>query len=103
MRAEDLVDLAVSMGIDSIKFMPLKGTVHLAEFVYLCRVAAEKRILSVEPAGGIAADNIVEIIQAVRETGISLLMPHIFGSTIDKETGRTLPKEVVKIINLVRR
>jgi 2-dehydro-3-deoxy-phosphogluconate aldolase len=102
-KVEDLVELAVSMGIESIKFMPLKGTVHLEELVYLCKVAADKGILSVEPAGGISADNIIEIVQAVRGTGISFFMPHIFGSTIDKQTGRTLPEEVRKIVNLVRR
>lgn len=103
MKVEDFVNLAISMGIESIKFMPLKGTVHLEELVYLCKAAAEKGILSVEPAGGISSDNIVEIIKAVKETGISLFMPHIFGSTIDKQTGRTLPDEVSKIVNLVRR
>ena len=103
MKVEDFIDLAVSMGIESIKFMPLKGRTHLEELVYLCKVAADKGILSVEPAGGISADNIVEIVDAVRDTGISLFMPHIFGSTIDKHTGRTIPSEVSKIVNLVRR
>lgn len=101
-KVEDLVDIAISMGIESIKFMPLKGTVHLDELVYLCRVAAEKGITSVEPAGGISADNIVEIVNAVKETGLGLFMPHIFGSTIDKETGKTIPEEVAKIVQLVR-
>ncbi|WP_066309491.1 KDGP aldolase [Bacillus sp. FJAT-29814] len=102
MRVEDLVDLAVSMGVESIKFMPLKGVTHLEELVYLCRVAAEKGIVSIEPAGGISADNIVAIVDAVRETGIPVFMPHIFGSTIDKNTGRTIPEEVAKIVRLVR-
>lgn len=103
MKVEDLMDLAVSMGVVSIKFMPLKGTAHLEELVYLCKVAAVKGNLSVEPAGGISADNIGEIVQAVRGTGVSLFMPHIFGSTIDKQTGRTLPEEVSRIVNIVRR
>lgn len=101
-RVEDLVDLAVSMGVESIKFMPLKGLTHLEELVYLCKVASEKGIVSIEPAGGISAENIVEIVNAVRDTGISVFMPHIFGSTIDKETGRTIPQEVEKIVSLVR-
>jgi 2-dehydro-3-deoxy-phosphogluconate aldolase len=101
-KVEDLVALAVGMGINSIKFMPLKGVVHLEELVYLCKVAAEKGITSVEPAGGISSDNIVEIVNAVKNTGISLFMPHIFGSSIDKETGRTIPEEVAKIVQLVR-
>ena len=101
-KVEDLVDLALGMGVESIKFMPLKGLTHLEELVYLCKVAAEKGIVSVEPAGGISADNIVEIVNAVRGTGIPVFMPHIFGSTIDKENGRTIPEEVAKIIRLVR-
>lgn len=102
MKVEDLVDLAVSMGVESIKFMPLKGVTHLEELVYLCKVAAEKGIVSIEPAGGISADNIITIVDAVRETGIPVFMPHIFGSTIDKNTGRTIPEEVAKIVRLVR-
>lgn len=103
MKVEELVDLALEMGIESIKFMPLKGTVNLEELVYLCKIAANKGIKGVEPAGGISADNILEIVSAVRDTGIPVFMPHVFGSTIDKETGRTIPKEVERIIQLVRR
>jgi 2-dehydro-3-deoxy-phosphogluconate aldolase len=101
-KVEDLVDLALSMGINSIKFMPLKGTTHLEELVYLCKVAAQKGITAIEPAGGISADNIADIVGAVRDTGIPVFMPHVFGSTIDKETGRTIPEEVAKIIAKVR-
>lgn len=102
MMVENLVDLAISMGINSIKFMPLKGTTHLEELVYLCKIAADKGITAIEPAGGISGDNIAQIVDAVRGTGIPIFMPHIFGSTIDKETGRTIPEEVVKILAAVR-
>lgn len=102
MKVEDLVDMAKSMGIESIKFMPLKGMTHLEELVYLCKVAAEKEITAIEPAGGISAENIFDIVQAVQGTGIPLFMPHIFGSTLDKETGRTIPAEVTKIIDQFR-
>jgi 2-dehydro-3-deoxy-phosphogluconate aldolase len=101
-KVEELVDLALDMGIEAIKLMPLKGTTHLEELVYLCRVAAEKGITAIEPAGGISSDNIAEIVHAVRKTRIPIFMPHIFGSTIDKETGRTIPEEVAKIIQSVR-
>ncbi|MEH7387444.1 KDGP aldolase [Bacillus sp. JJ1521] len=101
MRVEELVDLAASMGIESIKFMPLKGKTHLEELVYICKVAAKKGLNAVEPAGGISSENIVDIVNAVHLTGIPIFMPHVFGSTIDKETGRTIPGEVEKIIKLV--
>ncbi|MCA1035912.1 KDGP aldolase family protein [Bacillus infantis] len=98
MAAEELVELAAAMGIPSIKFMPLKGTIHLEELTYLTKAAAQKGIMAIEPAGGISESNITEIIAAVKDTGIPLFMPHIFGSTIDKHTGRTLAEEVAKIV-----
>ena len=103
LRVEELMDLAKEMGIQSIKFMPLKGTEHLDELVYLCQIAADRGIHGVEPAGGIDAGNIAEIVESVRKTGISFFMPHIFGSAIDKETGATIPKQVMEIIQKVRR
>lgn len=30
-----------------------------------------------------------------------IILPHIFGSPINKETGRTTPSEVEKIVHLV--
>ncbi|MRG84939.1 KDGP aldolase [Salinibacillus xinjiangensis] len=98
MKVEELVEIAQAMGIESIKFMPLKGEAHLEELVYLTKVAAQKGIRGIEPAGGISASNIKEIIQAVKDIEIEFFMPHIFGSTIDKETGRTIPAEVEKIM-----
>jgi 2-dehydro-3-deoxy-phosphogluconate aldolase len=102
LSVEELVNLAVALGVESIKFMPLNGFNHLDELVYLTKVAAKQGIKAIEPAGGISGDNIVEIVKAVEQTGIELFMPHIFGSTIDKETGRTKPDEVKKIVELVR-
>ncbi|PLR75950.1 imidazolonepropionase [Bacillus sp. V3-13] len=103
LTVEELVELAVYIGVESIKFMPLNGLEHLEELIYLCKVAARKGIKAVEPAGGISTDNIAEIVSSVQNCGIPLFMPHIFGSTIDKRTGETVPSKVAEIISLVRR
>ncbi|MBB6453696.1 uncharacterized protein (TIGR03581 family) [Salirhabdus euzebyi] len=97
-QVEEFVEIAKATGIESIKFMPLKGNVHLEELAYLTKVAAEKGIRGIEPAGGISAANIKSIIDAVKDYSIELFMPHIFGTTIDKQTGRTIPAEVEKIM-----
>lgn len=97
-KVEEFVEIAKATGIESIKFMPLKGETHLDELVYLTKIAAEKGIRGIEPAGGISSTNIKQIIHAVKEIGIEFFMPHIFGTTIDTKTGRTLPNEIVKII-----
>lgn len=102
LTVEEFVNLAVMLGVQSIKFMPVNGLVHLDELVYLTTVAADRGIKAIEPAGGISADNIVEMVKAVEPTGIELFMPHIFGSSIDKATGRTKPEEVRKIVQLVK-
>jgi 2-dehydro-3-deoxy-phosphogluconate aldolase len=98
MRVEEFVELAQAMGIESIKFMPLKGTIHLEELIFLTKAAAAKGIRGMEPAGGISVANIKEIIDAVKDIHIEFFMPHIFGSTKDKKTGKTIPSEIAKIL-----
>src|SRR5690625_3990653 len=77
------------MGIHSIKFMPLNGTVHLEELIKLTEIASKYGIKGVEPAGGITPDNIVDILEGVKHIDIEFFMPHIFGSAIDPVTVNT--------------
>ncbi|RDX02585.1 KDGP aldolase [Listeria kieliensis] len=96
-EVERLVDYCLEHQIPSIKLMSIRGTEHLDELVYLAKVAGERGIYGIEPAGGIAWDNIVPIISEVAETGIPFFMPHIFGATIDQATGRTKKNEIERI------
>ena len=100
-HTEIFLDIAKELGIESIKFMPLNGETHLKELVYLTKIAAQKGIRGVEPAGGIHSGNIKKIIESVQNIDIEFFMTNIFGSTIDNETGRTIPEEVNKIIKTV--
>ncbi|WP_269410192.1 KDGP aldolase [Lentibacillus daqui] len=98
---EEFIDIAAGFGIESIKMMPVKGTQHLGELIYLTKIAAAKGIRGIEPAGGIDANNIKDIVQGVKNIDIEFFMPHIFGSTIDKETGETIPSKVREILAMV--
>ncbi|MDF1508122.1 KDGP aldolase [Robertmurraya sp. DFI.2.37] len=98
-KVEEFVEIAHALGVESIKFMPLSGEVHLEELVYLTKVAAQKGIRGIEPAGGISAANIRTIINAIKSIEIEFFMPHIFGSTIDKVTGKTIPTEVAQVLH----
>lgn len=98
MQVEEFIEIARGYGIESIKMMPIKGTQHLEELVYLTRVAAAKGIRGVEPAGGIDVNNIKAILTGVKDIDIDFFMPHIFGSTIDKSTGATIPAKVSEIL-----
>ncbi|MGG0718327.1 KDGP aldolase [Robertmurraya massiliosenegalensis] len=99
LKVEEFVEMALALEVESIKFMPLSGEVHLEELVYLTKVAARKGIRGIEPAGGISKSNIKTIINAVKNIEIEFFMPHIFGSTIDQATGKTIPTEVAKILH----
>ncbi|SHE36823.1 2-dehydro-3-deoxy-phosphogluconate aldolase [Seinonella peptonophila] len=101
MSTHAFVDLVYTLGIPSIKLMPIKGLTHLDELVDLTRKAAYRGIEGIEPAGGISVDNIVNMVEAVQTSGIKLFMPHIFGSTIDPQTKRTIPEQVAMILEKV--
>lgn len=96
-QVEEFLEIAKSLGVESIKMMPIKGRQHLEELIYLTKVAAEKGFRGVEPAGGIDESNIGDILKGVWDIDIEFFMPHIFGSTIDKETGLTIPTKVKEI------
>lgn len=99
LKVEEFVEMARALGVESIKFMPLSGEVHLEELVYLTKVAARKGIRGIEPAGGISTTTIKTIIHAIKNIEIEFFMPHIFGSTIDQATGKTIPTEVAQILH----
>ncbi|MXQ52537.1 KDGP aldolase [Shimazuella alba] len=97
-NTEWLVEMIKELGIPSIKLMPVNGLMHLEELIHLTQVAAKKGIRAIEPAGGISKDNIKEIVNGVKNTGIELFIPHIFGSTIHPTTKETIPEEVATIL-----
>ncbi|MFZ3578023.1 KDGP aldolase [Virgibacillus sp. DJP39] len=100
MSVEEFIEVAVAVGIESIKMMPVKGAQHLDELIYLTKTAADKGIRGIEPAGGIDASNIGQIFNGIRGIDIEFFMPHIFGSTIDKQTGKTIPSKVEEILHV---
>ncbi|MBN2981866.1 oxo-acid lyase [Cohnella algarum] len=97
-----LLELAAMMNVVSIKVMPVKGLDHLDELVYIAQAAARRGIYGIEPAGGIHAGNVRELVAALLRTDIPFVMPHIFGNTIDPGSGRTLPEKVEEIVKPFR-
>ncbi|WP_188454890.1 KDGP aldolase [Virgibacillus oceani] len=99
MNAEEFLDLAAALGIESIKIMPVNGDEHIDELIHLTRLAGAKGIRGIEPAGGINASNIRNLVEGVKNIDIEFFMPHIFGATIDKQTGKTIPTKVREILD----
>lgn len=101
-HVEEFLEIASSLGIESVKLMPLNGIDHLEELIYLTKMAGAYGIRGVEPAGGIHLNNISQIIDGVKDIDIEFFMPHIFGSAIDPKTGETIPDTVKVIYKKVR-
>lgn len=99
---EEFLEISSSLGIESIKLMPINGVDHLDELIYLTQMASAYGIRGVEPAGGINLGNIKQIIDGVKDIDIEFFMPHIFGSSIDPNTGETIPDIVKEIYETVR-
>jgi 2-dehydro-3-deoxy-phosphogluconate aldolase len=100
-KIEDVVDICLESNISSIKFMSIEGEKYLDECAFVSEVAAKKGIYGIEPAGGIHSGNIMNITDTILATGISFFMPHIFGSVLDKHTGKIIPAEVEKLLQAI--
>ena len=55
-----------------------------------------------EPTGGIDLDNFREIMQIILDAGVKKVIPHIYSSIIDKETGNTRNEDVKKLMEIVK-
>lgn len=100
-EVERFLEMVSPMDLQSIKFMPVNGTDHLEELIYVAKKASDYGIRGVEPAGGIDSSNIQEIISGVKDIDLEFFMPHIFGSAIDPKTGATDPNIVEDIYQKV--
>ncbi|RMW42414.1 2-dehydro-3-deoxy-phosphogluconate aldolase [Lactiplantibacillus pentosus] len=96
------IALLKDMGGTSIKFFPMKGLAHEAEFKAVAQACAANNF-SLEPTGGIDLDNFEEILEIALDAGVKHVIPHIYSSIIDKETGLTRPEDVEALLEMMKR
>lgn len=100
------VDIAMGMmkdlGLPSIKFYDMKGRKHLEELKLVAAAAVRHGIPVMEPTGGLDADNIKEVIQICHDAGCEKIIPHVYSSVVDKETGLTRLDLVQSIYNDIK-
>ena len=96
------IALLKDMGGSSFKFFPMKGLAHKAEYKYIAKVCAANDF-SLEPTGGIDLENFEAILDIALEAGVTRILPHVYSSIIDKDTGLTKPDDVAKLFEIVKR
>jgi len=96
------IALLKDMGGSSFKFFPMKGLAHKEEYEYIAKACAANDF-SLEPTGGIDLENFEAILDIALEAGVTRILPHVYSSIIDKDTGLTKPDDVAKLFEIVKR
>ncbi len=99
--ADTVVAMAKEMGADSLKFFPMGGLKVAAELRAVAEACARHDFI-LEPTGGITLENFDEIMRIILDTGVRKVIPHVYSSIIDKETGDTRVEDVVTLMGKVR-
>ncbi|MDR0921244.1 MAG: KDGP aldolase family protein [Lactobacillales bacterium] len=96
---ETAIKLLQDMGGSSVKYFPMKGLAHIDEFKAVAEACAAFDFY-LEPTGGIDLENFEEIVEIAVHAGVKKIIPHVYSSIIDKETGDTKPEDVAKLLEI---
>ncbi|SJZ83699.1 conserved hypothetical protein EF_0839/AHA_3917 [Pilibacter termitis] len=99
---ETAIALLKDMGGSSIKFFNMKGLEHIEEYKAVAKACAENDFY-LEPTGGIDLENFEEIVQIAVDAGVKKIIPHVYSSIIDKESGDTKVEDVKTLIAMMRK
>lgn len=108
-EGDALVDVDTAMAMikdmeaDSVKFFPMGGLQSIEELKVVAQACVRQGVQLIEPTGGITPDNFEEILQVCLDAGVPYVMPHVYGSVRDKETGMTNINQVRKIYEVLER
>lgn len=96
------VRMMQDMGVHAAKFFPMGGETSLPELYVLATSAARNGMTLIEPTGGISLENFGVILQTCLEAGVPRVMPHVYSSIIDPQTGNTRPDDIVRLMEIVK-
>ncbi len=98
---ETAIRLLQDMGGSSIKYFPMKGLAHREEYEAVAKACAAYDFY-LEPTGGIDLSNFEEIVQIAVDAGVKKIIPHVYSSIIDKETGDTRTEDVKTLLAMMK-
>lgn len=99
---ETAIALLKDFGASSIKFFNMKGLAHIEEFKVVAAACAANDF-ALEPTGGIDLENFEEIVQIAVDAGVKKIIPHVYTSIIDPETGATRIEDVKTLLGLMKK
>jgi uncharacterized protein (TIGR03581 family) len=95
------IALVRDMGGNALKYFPMKGLKHEEEFRAVAKACGEEGF-ALEPTGGIDLDNFGRILEIALEAKVPKIIPHVYSSIINKETGKTNEEDVRKLLAMTK-
>lgn len=99
---QSAIALVKDMGGNALKYFPMQGLEREEEYRAVAAACAEEG-LALEPTGGIDMDNFEKILSIALEAGVKQVIPHVYSSIIDKDTGNTNIDHVRKLTAIMKR
>lgn len=96
------IALVRDMGGNALKYFPMKGLKHEAEFRAVAEACGEEGF-ALEPTGGIDLDNFSKILEIALEANVPKIIPHVYSSIIDRESGKTNEEDVRKLLTITKK
>ncbi|WP_168120087.1 KDGP aldolase [Paenibacillus sp. HB172176] len=95
------IALVRDMGGNALKYFPMGGLKLVDEFRKVAKACGEEGF-ALEPTGGIDLDNFEAIVEIALQAGVPQIIPHVYSSIIDKETGATRVSDVRKLYGALK-
>ncbi|MBS0970466.1 MULTISPECIES: 2-dehydro-3-deoxy-phosphogluconate aldolase [Yersiniaceae] len=98
---ETAIAMLKEMGGSAVKYFPMGGLATREEFAAVARACAAQDFW-LEPTGGIDLENFTPIMAIALEAGVSKIIPHVYSSIIDSQSGDTRPAAVAALLAQLR-
>ncbi|OAB39534.1 2-dehydro-3-deoxy-phosphogluconate aldolase [Paenibacillus glacialis] len=96
------IALVRDMGGNALKYYPMEGLKFIDEYRAVAEACAEEGF-ALEPTGSIDMENFEEIVEIALIAGVQQVIPHVYSSIIDKETGNTNPEDVRVLFDILKK
>lgn len=87
------IALVRDMGGNALKYFPMRG-LELEEEYRAVAEACGQAQFALEPTGGITLENFEPIVRIALDAGVPVVIPHVYSSIIDKDSGNTRVEDV---------
>ncbi|MED3550941.1 2-dehydro-3-deoxy-phosphogluconate aldolase [Cytobacillus praedii] len=96
------ISLVRDMGGNALKYFPMDGLSCEEEFRMVAQACGEEGF-SLEPTGGLNKENFESILRIALEANVRQVIPHVYSSIINRESGGTNLDDIRELYKIMKR